>query len=195
MAGLPNMHSKAVISWDAPSSTRSTEAAPLRLQRCGIWRIAAPPARRYNRGFDVTQGYQMQATSGRSARPERPLSPHIQIYYPLINMVMSIVHRITGAALYIGSLLLAWWLIAAATGPDYYNYVVSWFATWPGKLILLGYTWALMHHMLGGIRHLIWDTGLGFDLKTIDILSWGSLAGSLVLTVLIWFCALNLGGI
>ena len=103
----------------------------------------------------------MQATSGRSARPERPLSPHIQIYYPLINMVMSIVHRITGAALYIGSLLLAWWLIAAATGPDYYNYVVSWFATWPGKLILLGYTWALMHHMLGGIRHLIWDTGLG----------------------------------
>ena len=102
----------------------------------------------------------MQATSGRSARPERPLSPHIQIYYPLINMVMSIVHRITGVALYVGSLLLAWWLIAAATGPDYYNYVVSWFATWPGKLVLLGYTWALMHHMLGGIRHLIWDTGL-----------------------------------
>ena len=136
----------------------------------------------------------MQATSGRSARPERPLSPHIQIYYPLINMVMSIVHRITGAALYIGSLLLAWWLIAAATGPDYYNYVVSWFATWPGKLVLLGYTWALMHHMLGGIRHLIWDTGLGFDLKTIDILSWGSLAGSLVLTVLIWFCALRSRG-
>jgi succinate dehydrogenase / fumarate reductase, cytochrome b subunit len=151
--------------------------------------------RRYNRGFDVTQGYQMQATSGRSARPERPLSPHIQIYYPLINMVMSIVHRITGAALYIGSLLLAWWLIAAATGPDYYNYVISWFATWPGKLVLLGYTWALMHHMLGGIRHLIWDTGRGFDLKTIDLLSWGSLAGSLILTVLIWFCALNLGGI
>ena len=76
-------------------------------------------------------------------------------------------------ALYFGSLLLAWWLIAAATGPDYYNYVVSWFATWPGKLVLLGYTWALMHHMLGGIRHLIWDTGLGFDLKTIDLLSWG----------------------
>ena len=126
---------------------------------------------------------------------ERPLSPHLSIYHLSITMLMSIVHRITGAALYIGSLLLAWWLIAAATGPDYYNYVVSWFATWPGKLILLGYTWALMHHMLGGIRHLIWDTGLGFDLKTIDILSWGSLAGSLVLTVLIWFCALNLGGI
>jgi succinate dehydrogenase / fumarate reductase cytochrome b subunit len=163
--------------------------------RCGIWRIAAPPARRYNRDFDVKQGYQMQATSGRSARPERPLSPHIQIYYPLINMVMSIVHRITGAALYVGSLLLAWWLIAAATGPDYYNYVMSWFATWPGQLVLLGYTWALMHHMLGGIRHLIWDTGVGYDLKTIDLLSWGTLAGSLILTVIIWLYALNLGGL
>ena len=110
-------------------------------------------------------------------------------------MVMSIVHRITGVALYVGSLLLAWWLIAAATGPDYYNYVVSLFATWPGKLVLLGYTWALMHHMLGGIRHLIWDTGRGYDLKTIDLLSWGSLAGSLILTVLIWFAASNLGGV
>jgi succinate dehydrogenase / fumarate reductase cytochrome b subunit len=110
-------------------------------------------------------------------------------------MVMSIVHRITGAALYVGSLALAWWLIAAATGPDYYNYVLSWFATWPGKLVLLGYTWALMHHMLGGIRHLIWDTGHGYELKTVDLLSWGTLAGSLLLTALVWLCASNLGGI
>jgi succinate dehydrogenase / fumarate reductase, cytochrome b subunit len=136
----------------------------------------------------------MEATSGRGAQSKRPLSPHIQIYSPLINMVMSIVHRITGAALYFGSLLLAWWLIAAATGPDYYNYVVSWFATWPAKIILLGYTWALMHHMLGGLRHFIWDTGYGYDLKTIDLLSWGSLAGSLILTALIWIAAVNLGG-
>jgi succinate dehydrogenase / fumarate reductase, cytochrome b subunit len=136
----------------------------------------------------------MEATSGRGAQSKRPLSPHIQIYSPLINMVMSIMHRITGAALYFGSLLLAWWLIAAATGPDYYNYVVSWFATWPAKIILLGYTWALMHHMLGGLRHFIWDTGYGYDLKTIDLLSWGSLAGSLILTALIWIAAVNLGG-
>jgi succinate dehydrogenase / fumarate reductase cytochrome b subunit len=162
--------------------------------RCGIWRIAALSSRRYKRGSNVTQGYQMQATSGRSARPERPLSPHLQIYYPPVNMVMSIVHRITGGALYFGSLLLAWWLSAAAIGPDYYNYVMSWFATWPAKLVLLGYTWALMHHMLGGIRHFIWDTGHGYDLKTVDVLSWGTLAGSLILTALIWYAALCLGG-
>jgi succinate dehydrogenase / fumarate reductase cytochrome b subunit len=137
----------------------------------------------------------MQATSGRGAGRNRPLSPHLQIYSPLINMVMSIVHRITGVALYFGSLLLAWWLIAAATGPEYYNYVLSWFATWPGKIILLGYTWALMHHMLGGLRHLVWDSGHGYDLKMIDILSWGSLAVSLTLTALIWLGAANLGGV
>ena len=122
----------------------------------------------------------MAATSGRGVRPERPLSPHLQIYSPLINMVMSIVHRITGAALYFGTLLLAWWLIAAAVGTGWYNYVSSWFATWPGKLVLLGYTWVLMHHMMGGLRHFLWDTGHGYDLRTIDILSWGSLAASLI---------------
>jgi succinate dehydrogenase / fumarate reductase, cytochrome b subunit len=135
----------------------------------------------------------MEATSGRGVRPERPLSPHLQIYSPLINMVMSIVHRITGAALYFGSLLLAWWLIAAATGPDYYNYVLSWFATWPGKVILLGYTWVLMHHMMGGLRHLIWDSGRGYDLGMVDLLSWGSLAASLILTAIVW-AAVVLGG-
>ena len=137
----------------------------------------------------------MEVTSGRGARRERPLSPHLQIYYPLINMVMSIVHRITGTVLYFGSLLLAWWLIAAATGPEYYTYVLSWFATWPGKIILLGYTWALMHHMMGGLRHLIWDSGRGHDLKTIDLLSWGSLALSLTLTALIWISAASFGGV
>ncbi|CAA2143279.1 succinate dehydrogenase, cytochrome b556 subunit [Hyphomicrobium sp. ghe19] len=134
----------------------------------------------------------MEATSGRGVRPERPLSPHLQIYSPLINMVMSILHRITGAALYAGSLLLAWWLIAAASGPDYYNYVSSWFATLPGKIILLGYTWVLMNHMLGGLRHFLWDTGRGYGLKTIDILSWGTLAASFTLTAIIWaFVALG----
>ena len=136
----------------------------------------------------------MQATSGRSAARDRPLSPHLQVYKLIPNMVMSIVHRITGAALYFGSLLLAWWLIALATGPDYYKYVLSWFATWPAKIVLLGYTWVLMHHMVGGLRHLIWDSGHGYDLKTIDMLSWGSLVASLTLTVLIWIAAWNYGG-
>lgn len=127
------------------------------------------------------------AATGRSARPNRPLSPHLQIYSPLVNMVMSILHRITGVALYFGTLLLAWWLIAAAVGPGYFNYVSSWFSPWYGQAVLIGYTWALLHHMAGGIRHFIWDTGRGYELSTIDLMSWGSAAASLVLTALIWF--------
>ena len=135
------------------------------------------------------------AGSGRGTRVQRPLSPHLQIYSPLINMVMSIVHRMTGVALYFGTLLLAWWLIAAATSPQYFDYVSSWFATWPGKIVMLGYTWALLHHMLGGIRHFIWDLGKGYDLQTIDLLSWGSLVLSLALTAVIWVTvALSRGG-
>jgi succinate dehydrogenase / fumarate reductase, cytochrome b subunit len=124
----------------------------------------------------------------------RPLSPHLQIYKPLINMVMSILHRITGAALYFGTILLAWWLIAAATGPAYFAYVNGIFGSWFGRLILIGYTWALVHHMLGGIRHLIWDTGRGLDLKTADRLAWGSIAGSVFLTAAIWIGALSMRG-
>ncbi len=117
---------------------------------------------------------------------ERPLSPHLQVYRPLINMVMSIVHRITGVALYFGTLLLAWWLTAAATGPDYFNFVNGIFGSVGGRLVLFGYTWALMHHMLGGIRHFIWDTGRGYDLATVDRLSWGTIIGSVLLTGAIW---------
>ncbi len=110
-------------------------------------------------------------------------------------MMMSIVHRITGAALYVGSLLLAVWLLAAASGPDYYDYVAGLLGSWPGKIVLLGYTWALMHHLLGGLRHFIWDTGRGYDLKTVDLLSWGTLVGSLVLTALIWIGVAMSGGL
>jgi len=119
----------------------------------------------------------------------RPLSPHLQVYRPLINMVMSILHRITGAALYFGTLLLAWWLVALAQGPEYFNFVNNIYGSWFGKLVLFGYTWALMHHLIGGIRHLIWDTGRGFDLKTVNLLSWMTIVGSLVSTVLIWLVA------
>jgi len=101
-------------------------------------------------------------------------------------MLMSILHRITGGALYVGTILLALWLISAATGPEYFDYVSSWFATIAGKLILFGYTWALIHHMLGGLRHFLWDTGRGYDLKLIDQLSWGTVVASIAITLLIW---------
>jgi len=124
----------------------------------------------------------------------RPLSPHLQVYKMLPNMLMSIVHRITGAALYFGTLLLAWWLIAAATGPDYYNFVSAVFGSPIGLLVLFGYSWVLFHHMLGGIRHWIWDTGRGFNLETVDRLSWGTLIGSAGLTLLTWVVGLSIKG-
>jgi succinate dehydrogenase / fumarate reductase cytochrome b subunit len=112
------------------------------------------------------------------------------IYTPQINMVMSILHRLTGAALYAGTLLLAWWLIAAASGAEDFAQVGAVLGSWPGRIVLFGYTWALINHMLGGIRHFIWDTGRGFDLATIDLLCWGSLFASAVLTAAIWAYAL-----
>lgn len=129
-----------------------------------------------------------QADSGGTTRP-RPTSPHLQIYSPMINMVMSIVHRITGAALYFGSLMLAIWLIAAAMGPGAFDQVNALFGSLVGRLVLIGYTWALLHHMLGGIRHFIWDTGRGLDIKTADFLCWASIIASVVLTAVIWLAA------
>ena len=120
---------------------------------------------------------------------ERPLSPHLQIYKPLLTMMMSIVHRITGAALYFGMLLMVWWLIAAAAGPNAYANVQWFMETLIGRLILLGFSWALLHHMLGGIRHLIWDTGRGFGPNEREWLTLATLVGSIVLTVILWVVA------
>jgi succinate dehydrogenase / fumarate reductase cytochrome b subunit len=117
---------------------------------------------------------------------ERPLSPHLSIYRPMLTMMMSIAHRITGFALYFGTLLIAWWLLAAASGPNGYAGVGSFFNSWFGRLVLFGYTWALMHHMLGGIRHLIWDTGRGFGAHEREWLALATLVGSISLTIVIW---------
>lgn len=116
----------------------------------------------------------------------RPLSPHLQIYKLIPTMVMSIVHRITGAALYFGTVLVAWWLIAAASGEAYFDWVNWFFGSWIGRLILLGYTWALVHHMLGGLRHFMWDLGYGYGKDFSTKLAKATLAGSLCLTVIIW---------
>jgi len=130
------------------------------------------------------------------ARPtvERPLSPHLSIYKPLINMVMSILHRLTGIALYFGTLLLAAWLIAAAMGEGQFNYVNALFAHPVGKLVLFGYTWALAHHMLGGIRHLIWDTGRGLQIWQVNALSWLTILCSIALAIAVWAVGLMFRG-
>lgn len=117
---------------------------------------------------------------------ERPLSPHLSIYKPTLTMMMSIVHRITGAALFFGTLLMTWWLLAAASGPTAYAKVQAFTGSILGMLILFGYTWALIHHMLGGIRHLIWDTGRGFGPVEREWLTLASLIASVGLTLLIW---------
>jgi succinate dehydrogenase / fumarate reductase, cytochrome b subunit len=135
----------------------------------------------------------MTMTQGKGGAA-RPLSPHLQIYKPTINMVMSIIHRMTGAALYVGTLLLAWWLVAAAQGEKYYAYVNSVLGHPIGTVILFGYTWALIHHMLGGIRHLYWDTGRGFGLSSINWLSWLTVLGSISLTLAVWAVGLKLRG-
>jgi succinate dehydrogenase / fumarate reductase cytochrome b subunit len=135
-----------------------------------------------------------EAANAPGAQRQRPISPHLQIYKRSIHMMMSIVHRLTGAALYAGTLLLAWWLLAAAIGPKYFDYVNGLLGTWLGRLVLLGYTWALIHHMLGGIRHLIWDTGRGLDVESVKKISWATVIGSIVLTALVWAAGLNLRG-
>jgi succinate dehydrogenase / fumarate reductase cytochrome b subunit len=126
---------------------------------------------------------------------ERPLSPHLSVYRIMINTVMSIVHRITGAALYFGTLLLAAWLVAAAMGERQFTLVNNLFGHPLGQLVLFGYTWAIFHHMLGGLRHFIWDTGRGFEIWQINLLSWLTIIGSISLTLATWFIGLTLRGV
>lgn len=127
-------------------------------------------------------------------KAQRPLSPHLQIYSPMLTMMMSIVHRITGAALYFGTLLLVWWLVAAASGPGAYATFESVATSWIGLIVLFGYSWALIHHALGGIRHLIWDAGYGFGPAEREWLVRANLFGSILLTVVLW-ALLAMGGL
>jgi len=127
---------------------------------------------------------------GNALEKRRPLSPHLQIYRPMLTMIMSIAHRITGVALYSGTLLLAWLLIAASTGAGSYAAAASCVNSLPGKLILFGFTWALFHHLLGGIRHIIWDAGDGFEHPQREWLAQATLYGGIILTACVWAIAL-----
>lgn len=119
----------------------------------------------------------------------RPLSPHIQIYRWTLTMVLSILHRATGVALYAGTALLAGWLLAAASGEEAYAVVQSISTAWYGRLVLFGYSWALFHHMFGGLRHFIWDTGHGFDLRHVEIIARVTAFVPPVLTIIVWVLA------
>jgi succinate dehydrogenase / fumarate reductase cytochrome b subunit len=119
----------------------------------------------------------------------RPISPHLQIYRWSWTMAMSVAHRVTGAALYGGTLLLAAWLIAAASGRASFD-MAQWIAgSFLGRAVLFGYTFALMHHMAGGIRHFIWDMGRGYGGPERLNLARATLAFSVTATILIWVIA------
>jgi len=124
--------------------------------------------------------------SNADLKANRPLSPHLQIYRWPLTMTMSIAHRVTGGALYFGMLLLAWWLIAAASGEAYFNFVNGIFGSRIGLVILLGFTWALVHHMLGGLRHFVWDFGYGLGKPARDRLALANIVLSVVITILLW---------
>jgi succinate dehydrogenase / fumarate reductase cytochrome b subunit len=129
-----------------------------------------------------------------TARIDRPLSPHLQTYRWTLTMALSIVHRATGVGLYAGTLLLVWWLIAASSGPAAYAYVQGFSASFIGRLIAFGFTWALFHHALSGVRHLVWDLGYGFKPAEREWLTWAALIGGIVLTVTVWIVAYAVGG-
>ena len=119
---------------------------------------------------------------GPSPRPfGRPLSPHLQIYRWPITMAASITHRATGIALAAGTLLLSWWLIAAASGPDTYAVFARVAANPLGEIVLFGFLWSLSFHLLNGIRHLAWDVGYGFKVPTAKLTAALVYVGSLLL--------------
>jgi succinate dehydrogenase / fumarate reductase cytochrome b subunit len=125
----------------------------------------------------------------------RPLSPHIQIYRWQIQMVTSILHRATGVALAVGSIMVCALLLALAAGPYPYEAVRGFCGSGLGLFLLLGWTWSLCYHLLNGIRHLLHDAGMGFGIAQFIRAGWISVIGSFVLTALIWACVFARGGV
>ena len=119
-------------------------------------------------------------------RGNRPLSPHPSIYRPQWTSIMSIAHRITGCALSLGAILVVWWLLAAASGPDYFATADGLLTSWIGNLIMFGSLFALCFHACNGVRHLIWDLGLMLDPEQSEVAGKMTLVIAGLLTVLIW---------
>ncbi len=117
-------------------------------------------------------------------RGNRPLSPHLTIYKPQLNSITSILVRITGNAMLVSAILVVWWLMAAASGPEYFATVDGWVTSFLGDIVMALSVLGLWYHALGGLRHLVWDTGRGLDPDTSDKMGWGMLIGSVALTFL-----------
>ncbi|RNF83185.1 succinate dehydrogenase, cytochrome b556 subunit [Montanilutibacter psychrotolerans] len=124
------------------------------------------------------------------ANRERPLSPHLQVYRPQVQMMTSIVHRATGVILALGSLLIVWALLALAAGPDAWAQFSACARSPLGFIVLFGWSWAFAYHLINGIRHLVQDAGYGYAIAAFVRSSWISVFGSLALTSLIWIVAM-----
>lgn len=125
----------------------------------------------------------------------RPLSPHLQIYKWQLTMTLSILHRATGVALAVGTLLVIALLLALAAGPQQYETVRGFCGSGFGLCLLFGWTWSLCFHLCNGIRHLTWDTGWGFEIPRAYATGWSVVVLSFVLTALIWACVFARGGV
>lgn len=126
---------------------------------------------------------------GQTSRGElvrRPLSPHLQVYTPQITSILSIMNRVTGLAVSAGTLVLVWWLAAAASGPVAYARVQNFLGSWFGLFLLCGWTLSLYYHFFGGIRHLVWDAGYGYDLPQTHLTGWAVILATVVSTLLTW---------
>lgn len=119
-----------------------------------------------------------------------PLSPHLQIYRPQLTSMMSILHRATGIALAVGTLVLLYWLVAAAQGMEAYETAQRCISSLPMQLLLVGWTFAFYYHLCNGVRHLLWDSGWGFELGTAYKTGYIVIAAALVMTVLSWACVI-----
>jgi succinate dehydrogenase / fumarate reductase cytochrome b subunit len=127
------------------------------------------------------------------ATRERPLSPHLQVYRWQITMTMSILHRVSGVILTFGAFVLAWWLLAVAAGGDAYVRAAGCLASPLGRIMLFGFSLALVYHLLNGIRHLLWDAGWGFEIPEFYRTGWTVAVLTVALTAAIWFVALGGG--
>ncbi len=126
---------------------------------------------------------------------ERPLSPHLSVWRWHITMASSIFHRATGFALYVGALLAAGWAVSLASGPVAYGRYMSLLGSIPGKVVMFGLTLSIFFHLANGIRHLVWDSGKGFDLKLADATATAAIVFSIVATVLIWVIGMMTGAV
>jgi len=137
----------------------------------------------------------VKADTGAPALRPRPLSPHLQVWRWHITMATSILHRVTGCAMYLGTLVLVGWAVALAGGPDAYATYTGLMGSILGKLVMIGFTLCVFFHMANGVRHLVWDIGKGFLPKTAEFTAVVVLAFAVVATAVVWAIALLTGSV